>query len=361
MEDFPEDPFTFPTTCPESFFDASLDAMDVFGKDLFFCPPSMSGDSAAEQHMGTMESLELESFLHSAMGEQSILSDRPKDNSSLQSNQDISATDIHTDQSFDPVSSFLADFDRLRKKHPSSADKQCDVKPEKTELAGVVIKQEKVEVEDGTSTDINRSLEAVEFDIAKLKKEVDFAYDDENSMWSDFFSEEDPSEISREYDDLLQSLLSTPVNDIDVSLNVFNHVDTEPEEQQQVGGQGGAVCVIKLDEEEDEQQMILNSIQSDHCYTLLQQPPPTSSSLLTPPPSSDESDRDDEYGLESCLGAKPALIQEKKIDIDFYCYYVFFFYYYSLTVSVAGRFLWEFGCIYDQKLPVQKRLGENLY
>ena len=320
LEDFPEDPFTFPTTCPESFFDASLDAMDAFGKDLFFCPPTAASDlqfdaPSTAQHMGAIESLDLESFLHSAMGEESILSDIPSSASSVAG--DISAA---PDTSFASVSSFLTDYNGSASDScPASVGDQCDVKTVNTfEVPGVVIiKKEKVEEEE-EGRDINRSLQAVEFDIAKLKKEVDFSYDEENSLWSDFFSEEDPSEISREYDDLLQCLLSTPVNDIDLSLNVFNNVDTELEEQQQgavAGAQKGAVVVIKLDDdddEEEEQQSILSSIQADHCYTLRQ---PAPSSLLTPPPSSDESDRDDESSQDSsCQDVKPTLLVVREIQ-----------------------------------------------
>lgn len=299
LMDFPEDPFTFTaTSCPESFFDSSLDAMDVFGKDLFFCPPVSAANEqrpSQQQQHSMEESLDLESFLHTAMADVPVL---------LSDHDGNSVSDIiHTDNrsnggtgvAADPVVSFLADFDSLSQEDQQlglDSDKQCDVT--KTEPAdGIVIKEEEEVV--GEPAEMKLSLEAVEIDIAKLKQEVDYAYDtDENSMWSDFFSEEDPSEISREYDDLLQCLLSTPVNDIDLSLAVFNNVDEEEEEEEKesVRRQRGALT---------DQQSLLESIQADHCYTLARAPPSASaaSSMLTPPPSSDESDRDEESSRDS--------------------------------------------------------------
>ena len=79
-------------------------------------------------------------------------------------------------------------------------------------------------------SDQSLDIDKVELDIAKLKQEVD-STSDEDSLWSDFFSEDDVSEISPEYELLLKSLLSTPVDDIDLSLNVFNNVDEESEEK----------------------------------------------------------------------------------------------------------------------------------
>jgi len=113
-----------------------------------------------------------------------------------------------------------------------------------------VISSDTSSIDNGFLTD--QSLDKVELDIAKLKQEVD-STSDEDSLWSDFFSEDDPSEISPEYENLLKSLLSTPIDDIDVSLNVFNNVDEEESEQQA---------------DEAKQALLVHNIMSDHCYTL---------------------------------------------------------------------------------------------
>eukprot|EP00088_Acartia_fossae_P040065 TRINITY_DN416_c0_g1_i4.p1 TRINITY_DN416_c0_g1~~TRINITY_DN416_c0_g1_i4.p1 ORF type:complete len:718 (-),score=166.99 TRINITY_DN416_c0_g1_i4:113-2266(-) len=83
-------------------------------------------------------------------------------------------------------------------------------------------------INNDSSSLTDQSLEKVELDILKLKQEV--VNSDEDSLWSDFFSEEDPSEISPEYENMLKSLLSTPVDDIDLSLNVFNTLNDCEEE-----------------------------------------------------------------------------------------------------------------------------------
>jgi hypothetical protein len=279
LEDFPEDPFT----CPESFFDASLDSMDMFGgKDLFFNQPPPAA-AFPNHHMGTVESLDLESFLNSAIGDSS-------DGSVLSSEENITATDFYIsgdDRTSNTTTSLLPG-----ETQKAFGDECRAVNTVEAGQPAAVIKSERPEDEEGEA--ITRNLQAVEFDIAKLKQEVDFAYDDDNSMWSDFFSEENPSEISREYDDLLQSLLVTPVNDIDLSLNVFNNVEeTEMADSRQA---------------EELQQSILSSIQADHCYTLVSHPDPAY--FLTPPPSSDESDRDEESSRDSAgPDLKPTLIK----------------------------------------------------
>jgi hypothetical protein len=303
LEDFPEDPFT----CPESFFDASLDTVDMFDKDLFFSRPASSSNNTAifpQHHMGAVESLDLERFLQTATGGggESILSDTPEEDTAGSSSvADISAIDFHTSLDMS-LSGLCSELDRRGEVH--SVVNSSEPPP-------AVIK---AEPETEQKNSINLSLQAVEFDIAKLKQEVDFSYDDDNSMWSDFFSEDDPSEISREYDDLLQSLLSIPANDIDLSLNVFNNVDAHELEAAQAAGcdQSGAAAVVKRDAEE-EQQSILNSIQADHCYTLAH---PDPSYFLTPPPSSDESDRDEEFSRESMSSpdVKPTHIKASRLS-----------------------------------------------
>ena len=106
-------------------------------------------------------------------------------------------------------------------------------------------------------------------------------------MWSDFFSEDDPSEISKEYDQLLQSLLTTPVDDFDLALNVFNNVDQD--------GEGSGVGNGDGTDSDDHAKYCIDQIRSDHCYTL---PWDETSALLTPPNSSDDSD-DPETELSS--------------------------------------------------------------
>ena len=132
-------------------------------------------------------------------------------------------------------------------------------------------------------------LERVEFDIAKLKQEVDTTAADDDSMWSDFFNEDDSTEISKEYDDLLKSLLTTPVDDFDLTLNVFNNVDEEERT-----GEDPAV----------KDKHAVDAILADHCYTLPWQDSGAevvaadpANLFLTPPNSSgDDSDPDDESG-----------------------------------------------------------------
>jgi len=130
-------------------------------------------------------------------------------------------------------------------------------------------------------TDQSLDIDKVELDIAKLKQEVD-STSDEDSLWSDFFSEDDVSEISPEYELLLKSLLSTPVDDIDLSLNVFNNVDEESEEKDdRINGFDRSV--------------IVGHIMSDHAYTLpwteMDEGMVIARTILTPP-NSDENDSD---------------------------------------------------------------------
>lgn len=148
----------------------------------------------------------------------------------------------------------------------------------------------------------DQSLDKVELDIAKLKQEVD-STSDEDSLWSDFFSEEDSSEISPEYENLLKSLLSTPVDDIDLSLNVFNNVEEEESEQQS---------------DELNQAVVLDNILFDHCYTL-----PWSTeemeedrdgvqvSTLTPPNSGDDSEYESDLMLSSPSSVEPCELVPK--------------------------------------------------
>merc|ERR1712200_295578 len=72
-------------------------------------------------------------------------------------------------------------------------------------------------------------LEQMELDISKLKQEVD-SNSEEDSMLADFFSEDDASEISPEYEKFLKSLLITPADDFDMNLNVFDRLDENGED-----------------------------------------------------------------------------------------------------------------------------------
>ena len=100
---------------------------------------------------------------------------------------------------------------------------------------------------------------------------------DDDSLLSDFFSEDDPNEISQEYADFFQHLLTTPVDDFDLALNVFNNVDPE-------GGGGEADAAAG---DQGETKYCIDHIRADHSYSL---PWEESSVLLTPPTSSDDSD-----------------------------------------------------------------------
>jgi len=163
---------------------------------------------------------------------------------------------------------------------PSGCDNNVigDVKPVIDPLG---VKQESPE-------EIDLNLEKVECDIAKLKQEVDFTSDDD-SMWSDFFSEDDPSEISKEYDDLLKYLLTQPVDDFDLTLNVFNNVE---EEENRVEADQASLSA----QEEATRLNCLEHIMADHSYTL---PYEESSVMLTPPNSSDDSEPESDQSSQS--------------------------------------------------------------
>lgn len=166
-----------------------------------------------------------------------------------------------------------------------------------------VISSDTSSIDNGFLTD--QSLDKVELDIAKLKQEVD-STSDEDSLWSDFFSEDDPSEISPEYENLLKSLLSTPVDDIDVSLNVFNNVEEEESEQQA---------------DEAKQALLVHNIMSDHCYTL---PLGTEEMVIedrivdlgtmTPPNSGDDSEYESDQLISSPSSVQSCEIVPKFIN-----------------------------------------------
>jgi len=107
-------------------------------------------------------------------------------------------------------------------------------------------------------------LEEMELDIAKLKKEVDFN-SDEDSLLADFFSEDDASEISPEYEKFLKSLLITPADDFDMNLNVFDRLDENGEDSS--------------DEDSDCSTRLAEIVMADHSYSL-----PWSESACSPSP-----------------------------------------------------------------------------
>lgn len=148
----------------------------------------------------------------------------------------------------------------------------------------------------------DQSLDKVELDIAQLKQEVG-STSDEDSLWSDFFSEDDPSEISPEYENLLKSLLSTPVDDINLSLNVFNNVDEESEEQSSdlINGYDRSVLV--------------DYITSDHAYTLpwTEMDEELVVGSLTPPNSSSDSESEMEETDQFCSSPNSDFISSELV------------------------------------------------
>merc|ERR1712142_797299 len=135
-------------------------------------------------------------------------------------------------------------------------------------------------------------LEEMELDIAKLKKEVDFN-SDEDSLLADFFSEDDASEISPEYEKFLKSLLITPADDFDMNLNVFDRLDENGEDSS--------------DEDSDCSTRLAEIVMADHSYSLpwgesACSPSPGCSLApgCLPPPNSGE-DSDSEYDFYSSL------------------------------------------------------------
>merc|ERR1712200_337196 len=107
-------------------------------------------------------------------------------------------------------------------------------------------------------------LEQMELDIAKLKQEVD-SNSEEDSMLADFFSEDDASEISPEYEKFLKSLLITPADDFDMNLNVFDRLDENGEDSS--------------DEDSDLHNRLVQIVMADHSYSQ-----PWSESACSPPP-----------------------------------------------------------------------------
>ena len=107
-------------------------------------------------------------------------------------------------------------------------------------------------------------------------------FSDDDSLLSDFFSEDDPNEISKEYADFFQHLLTTPVDDFDLALNVFNNVDPD-------GGSG-------QDDEKGEDKYCIDYIRADHSYSL---PWEESSSVLLTPPNSSSDDSEPESDASS--------------------------------------------------------------
>jgi len=261
---------------PESFFDPRLESLDSFPKTLLTdLAGGFSGDdfsSNSRDLAGNFSLEESDDDFRDLNFDDTLLSDGSI-SSVLSSDEIFSQMEICSD--FLEESSSLNNVGDIA----NANDILGEIKLEDYKRDDPIIcdiKQEIVE-ESISNFDIPDShlvdLERVEFDIAKLKQEVDTTSDDD-SMWSDFFCEDDSSEISKEYDDLLKSLLTTPVDDFDLTLNVFNNVDEEEERTDESNSAEDKYC--------------LDIILADHCYTL---PWQESSVLLTPPNSSgDDSD-----------------------------------------------------------------------
>jgi len=251
---------------PESFFDPRLEAMDTFPKNLFTDVTGVVDCDVTEPRDGDSlwrtEDDDFRDLLEDTVLREGSLP------SVLSSEEIFSQIEICSDLLQDKVvNSSLSDISTF------------DVNP-----SSPAIKQESTE-------EIDLNLEKVECDIAKLKQEVDFTSDDD-SMWSDFFSEDDPSEISKEYDELLKYLLTQPVDDFDLTLNVFNNVE---EEENRLDDEVVAPKVEAMSRE-----TCLEHIMADHSYTLPFHESTSSSVLLTPPNSSDDSEP------ESDLSSQPS-------------------------------------------------------
>eukprot|EP00088_Acartia_fossae_P055542 TRINITY_DN64450_c0_g1_i1.p1 TRINITY_DN64450_c0_g1~~TRINITY_DN64450_c0_g1_i1.p1 ORF type:complete len:530 (-),score=99.32 TRINITY_DN64450_c0_g1_i1:100-1689(-) len=149
------------------------------------------------------------------------------------------------------------------------------------------------------SADLNSQYEKVVTDIAKIKQEVDWVSDDDDSLLSDFFSEDDPSEISKEYADFFKHLLTTPVDDFDLTLNVFNNVDPDGNDTSEGSGDGSA---NSADGSQPDKHCI-DHILADHCYNL---PWDENSGMLTPPNSSDDSEPESDISSQSIKSEFPS-------------------------------------------------------
>jgi len=284
---------------PQSFFHPRLETLDSFPKN-FFTDSTFSGgggdysstnyyvnDATGDQSTGLLNP-KLEETLLNPMFEETLL-DTDFEETLLNTKFDETLLNSEYDEtlflSSDEIFSQIAICSDYLDAAESKDTPHC---PVKSENAAVEVKSE-------AATELNHydiKLEKVECDIAKLKQEVDYN-DDEDSLWSDFFSEDDPSEISKEYDELLQSLLTTPVDDFDLTLNVFNNVEEEEEGDKEKEGEAGSRT------DGSEAKYCIDHILADHCYTL---PWEESSVLLTPPnSSSDDSDHESDISSQSSV------------------------------------------------------------
>jgi len=308
-------------SAPESFFDPSLEALDSFPKNLLtdITPFCYNSEFSTVDQIDSSDSKDNADFrdLIDSTFEERFLSDGSI-SSVLSSDEIFSQIEI--------CSELLAE------KKGTEGDNKLSIKTDLSDIncsnfSNVVNskcsqnEQSKLSVNslveaDQSSMLLDKNLEQVEFDIAELKKEVDFTCDDDDSMWSDFFSEDDPSEISKEYDDLLKSLLTTPVDDFDLTLNVFNNVDQAEEDAEKVQEGQSSNDVVK-DVEAARRKTCIEHILADHCYTLPWEEAAAaaakaassaaSSALLTPPNSSDDSEPESEVSSHSCSSLRKHL------------------------------------------------------
>jgi len=301
-----DDPLQF--SAPESFFDPSLETLDSFPKNLLtdittsFC--------YSNSDFSTLDQIDSSNFVKDNDDFRDLI-DGTFDESLL-SDGSISSV-LSSDEIFSQIeicSDLLDENKDTNGDNKLSRQSSCSDAWKPELVGGVSVKPEfrvskaAGQVSDESSSLLDKNLEEVEFDIAKLKKEVDFTCEDDDSMWSDFFSEDDPSEISKEYDDLLKSLLTTPVDDFDLTLNVFNNVD-----QAEAEAGDGAVSPSSTASDSDAEAARMRCVEhilSDHCYTLPWEAAAaitaatTSSTLLTPPNSSDDSDQESEVSSHTC-------------------------------------------------------------
>jgi len=160
--------------------------------------------------------------------------------------------------------------------------------------------------------DLSQDYEKLENDIQKLTNEVNLNKNSGSSedFWSEIFSETDPSSSS-EYDDLLDSILSSAENldpdyfnslsnnefDIDsVDPTCLKKTNIEPEEEKETAAIKDEIksetdIKKECEEEEDTRPRFdeTSHFYTDHDYTI----PRTSSLFLTPPHSSEEESDED--------------------------------------------------------------------
>ena len=283
---------------PESFFEPWLENLDSFPKNLLDSTCDYSKEILFVKPWNDNE--ELSELLNSTF-EDTLLSVGPV-SPGLTSDEIFSQIEICSDFLEDSNHTIVGDYP-----HPSLEDIEID-NYTRDDTPSIDIKEEVIEDEEekvetepvkteSCPDDVNFNFEKIQSDIAKLKKEVDFTSDDD-SLWSDFFSEEDTFEISTEYENHLQSLLITPVEDFNLSLNVFNNVE-EHEEADEAAAKAAQAAA------DERRKYCIDHIKADHCYSL---PWETMSVLLTPPTSSDDSEGESESSSQE-------YIQSNKISV----------------------------------------------